>query len=152
MKNKGFTLVELIVVIAIMGVLLIVAFPSVTKLQQTNKYKKIASFGQSMVASCKLYVDQNQEDLWGSSTATGTKTVQMSTLISANLLKAYTDTKDKCTAGSVAVTRTGSKDKFDYTYSYTVNCTVSSETATCKGDESTSTCTVGSTEVYNSTG
>lgn len=35
MKNKGFTLVELLAVIVIMGVLLLVAVPSIKKLQDT---------------------------------------------------------------------------------------------------------------------
>lgn len=39
-NSRGFTLVELIVVIAIMGVILILALPQVSKIQSANKTKK----------------------------------------------------------------------------------------------------------------
>ena len=152
MKNKGFTLVEVIIVIAILGVLIMIVFPSVSRLQQNNKYKKFTSFGESIVASGKLYVDQYQEDLWGSSTAVGTKTVDINTLINANLLKSYTDKKDKCNSGSLSITRSGTKNKFNYTYTYTVNCTLSKKEVVCTGDANTSQCTSEGKIVYNDNG
>ena len=80
MKNRGFTMVELIVTIAIMGIILMVTFPSVDKLQRTNKYKKMVSYGESMLASSKLYVEQYAEDMWGSMNAVGEREVSMATL------------------------------------------------------------------------
>lgn len=150
MRKKGFTLVELIITISIMGVLLLVAFPSVTRLTRNNKYKKVASYGQSMVAASKLYVDQYAEDLWGNMTTTGARNVSMQTLIDEDLLKKYVDKKDSCSAGSVQISRTGSRNNFDYTYTFSLTCTVSKKNVSCSGDSNTSRCIEEGREVYNS--
>lgn len=138
MKNKGFTLVELIVVIAVMGILLAVVFPSVTRLQQNNQYKKFVSYGQSMVAAAKLYVDQYQEDLWGAS-KTENRTINQNDLTNANLLKPFQDKKSSCT-GSVTVSRNNKK----FTYTYQLNC----GNIKCTGDSKYSTCTKDGSTVY----
>jgi len=150
MREYGFTLVELIITIAIMGIILLVAFPSVTRLQQNNKYEKIVSYGQSMVSAGKLYVDQYQEDLWGSMTATGTKNISMTTLQSANLMKEIHDKKTICSSGNLRISRTGSKNNFNYTYQYTLSCTISGQMVSCEGDQNTSRCTQNGKVVYNS--
>jgi len=150
MKNKGFTLVELIITIGIMAIVLMVAFPSVSKLQRTNKYKKMISYGEAMASSAKLYVDQYQEDLWGSMTTTGSRQISISTLKSSDLLKDYADKKDRCTSGYVDVVRSGSRNDFRYTYSYSLTCTISKKTVVCTGDSSTSRCVEEGREVYNS--
>lgn len=150
MKDKGFTLVELIITIVIMAVILVVAFPSIGRLQQNNKYKKYVSYGESMVSSGKLYVDQYHEDIWGSTTAAGTKTITMETLKDSVLLKDYVDKKDSCANGSIRVTRTGTPNNFTYTYEYSLSCVSKGETVSCKGDERTSTCTKNGRQVYNS--
>lgn len=152
MKKNGFTLVELIITIVIMGVILAVAFPSIGRLQQNNKYKKYVSYGESMVASAKLYVDQYHEDIWGSTTAVGTKKITMEALKNSTLMKEYTDAKDTCTNGEVSVTRTGSKNNFIYTYTYSLVCFNKGKNVTCNGDEKTSICTLDGREVYNSAG
>lgn len=150
MEKKGFTLVELIITISIMGVLLLVAFPSVTRLTRNNKYKKVASYGQSMIAASKLYVDQYAEDLWGSLTATGTRSLSMQTLVGEDLLKKYVDKKDNCSVGSVQINRTGSRNNFNYTYTFSLTCTVSKKVVVCSGDSNTSRCIEDGREVYNS--
>lgn len=150
MKKGGFTLVELIITIAIMGIIMMIAFPSVTSLSRTNKYKKAVSYGESMITGAKLYVDQYQEDLWGSMTATGSKTITMAMLKGNDLLKNYTDKKDSCNAGNVKVTRSGSRNSFSYTYEYSLTCTLNNKSVSCTGDSNTSKCIEGGREVYNS--
>lgn len=152
MKKNGFTLVELIITILIMGIIMIVAFPSVTKLGQTNKYKKAVSYGESMVESAKLYVEQHQEDMWEGLENTGEKEVGIEDLRNTDLLKGYTDKKDTCDTGEVKIKRTGSKNNFSYSYEYTLICTLNSKQVKCTGDSRTSTCTEGAKTVYNSNG
>ncbi len=150
MKKCGFTLVELIITIAIMGIIMMIAFPSVTRLSQTNKYKKAVSYGESMVAAAKLYVDQYSEDLWGNMNATGARDISMAMLKNKDLFKNYTDKKDVCNTGSVRVVRSGTKNNFSYTYEYSLTCTLTKKNVTCTGDSNTSRCVEGGRTVYNS--
>ncbi len=66
MKNKGFTMIELVVAVAIMGIIMIIAIPSVNYIQQQNKNKKYEAYKKSLTSSSKLYVDGFSEDLFGS--------------------------------------------------------------------------------------
>ncbi len=152
MKENGFTLVELIITILIMGIIMMVAFPSVTKLGQTNKYKKAVSYGESMVASAKLYIEKYQEELWNGLDQSGEKRITLAELKNVDLLKEYTDKKDSCNVGEVTVTRTGTKNNFSYLYKYTLTCTVSNKQVICTGDSNTSECKEGPNTVYNSNG
>ncbi len=65
MKSKGFTMIELIVAIAIMGVLMIIAVPSITFIQSNNKDAKYVTYEKSIRASSQLYVDNYNQDLFG---------------------------------------------------------------------------------------
>ena len=64
-KSKGFTLIELIVAIAIMGIILLLAFPMMRGIQSSNQDKKFTAYKDSMESSAKLYTDSYQEDMFG---------------------------------------------------------------------------------------
>ncbi len=65
MKDKGFTMIELVVAVAIMGVLMIIAIPSINYIQNNNKNAKYISYEKSVTASSKLFTDEYAEDLFG---------------------------------------------------------------------------------------
>ena len=93
--NSGFTLVELIVVIAIMGVILILALPQISKLQSANKDKKYDAYYSSIESGAKLYMDSQAKDLFGSNSS-GCVTVDYSDLKKQNLVKDFGSSDVTC--------------------------------------------------------
>jgi len=64
MNNKGYTLIELLVAIIIIGIILSMSFPAIRKLQEDNTYQKYQTYGDALIAAAKLYVDAYEEDLF----------------------------------------------------------------------------------------
>ena len=66
MKNKkGFTLVELIVAISILGIIMLLAIPQLLWLQDNNKDAKYSKYAESVLTSGKLYTDSYGKDMFG---------------------------------------------------------------------------------------
>ena len=63
-KSKGFTMVELLAAVAIMGLLTVMAFPTMRAIQGRNEKKKYEEYGKSMVSAAKLYTDSYADDLF----------------------------------------------------------------------------------------
>ena len=95
MNKKGFTLVELIVVIAIMGVILILALPQVGRIRANNRDAKFDAYAQAIERGAKLYVDNYSRDLFGYSDS-GCVEVKYSWLKNKNLVKDFSDKDIDC--------------------------------------------------------
>lgn len=64
MKNKGFTLVELLVVIVILGIVTGMSWPTIRRIQENNTISKYEKYGESLESAAKIYVDSYEEDLF----------------------------------------------------------------------------------------
>lgn len=64
MNNKGYTLVELMIAIVIIGIIMAMSFPSIRKLQERNMHEKYENYGEALIAAAKVYVDSYEEDLF----------------------------------------------------------------------------------------
>ena len=65
MKNKGFTLIELIAVIVIMGMLLLIVFPATTRLLRSNENKKYDNYYDAVQEQIELYARTRRDELGG---------------------------------------------------------------------------------------
>ncbi len=63
--NKGFTLVELLVIMVIMGIIIGLSFPEIRKLQKKNMEKEFTTYQDYLKMATKLYMDSYEEDLFG---------------------------------------------------------------------------------------
>ena len=64
-NNKGFTLVELLVAITILGIIMAIAIPQLSNIQNNNKTTKYKKYADTIIASGKLYTDAYTEDMFG---------------------------------------------------------------------------------------
>ncbi len=87
-NNKGFTLIEVLVAITIMGIITVMALPGVQQLQSKNRERKFEKYGESLVSSAKLYVDSNEEDIFGYAVS-GCADISFSDLEAKTLAKDY---------------------------------------------------------------
>lgn len=113
-NNKGFTLIEALLVIAIIGVLLLALIPSVMTIINKNKEKSCISTRDSIISAAKMYVAENKYDVINC----GNNTITISTL------KAYGKISDKTLDSrfptSITVNYNCTTKK--YTYTYNVDC------------------------------
>lgn len=64
MKNKGFTLVELILVVVIMGIISAIVIPSIMKGLSDSEKQGGESVEKLLINNLKLYNDDNKFDIW----------------------------------------------------------------------------------------
>ena len=120
MNKRGFTLIELVVVIAIMGVILILALPQVSKIQQANKDKKYDAYHASVERGAKLYIDTYAKDLFGNNNS-GCVTVEYSKLKKQNLAKDFGSSEVTCSEDSETYVEVR-KVNSEYLYSTAMVC------------------------------
>ena len=121
MNNKGFTLVEVIVTIVILGITTMVALPVVSTLQgqlNNNKYKV---YQESLESSAKLYTDSYDYDMFGRKTQ-GCVKLKYSDLSDKKLLKDIElDKNISCSNDDTYVIVIKANDT--YTYQSSLKCT-----------------------------
>ena len=63
MNNKGFTLVELILVISVLAMLALLSTPSITRMIEQNKVNNYNSTIDSIINAASLYASNNRYEL-----------------------------------------------------------------------------------------
>jgi prepilin-type N-terminal cleavage/methylation domain-containing protein len=67
LKHKGFTLVELLVTIVILGIITGISIPIIRNIQAHNQMRKYTTYMDSLKTSAKLFMNSYEEDLFGHS-------------------------------------------------------------------------------------
>ena len=81
MKNKGFTLVELLGVLVVLAIMLIVTVPAITSSLKSADQKEYDSFVNNIIDSAELYVETNREKFPELSSIGGVSAVPIRDLI-----------------------------------------------------------------------
>lgn len=85
MNKKGFTLIEVIMVIAIIAILSLILIPNVTVLIDKNKKKSCEKMIDNIESAAKMYVNQNKYELGFDCSGT-VKGIKLKTLVDAGYL------------------------------------------------------------------
>lgn len=125
MNKKGFTLIETIMVIAILALLMLILVPNVITLINKNNIKSCHNLEDSIKNAAKIYVTNNKYQL-GFSCDT-TKEITIQTLVNSGDLKLsnnkLVNPKDNGTISlNETVKVTYNCTTKDFTYDFTLNC------------------------------
>ena len=112
--KKGFTLVELLVVIVILGVITGISIPLLRNIQERNAERKYTIYADAVTKSAKLYVDAYAEDLFGRKLS-GCVYVTYDQLEEKNLLKDISEEDVSCNSENTFVRIVKLNNKYTYT-------------------------------------
>ena len=101
MKNKGFTLIELIAVVVIMGLIMLIVFPATSRLIRSNDNKKFDTYYEAVQEELELYARTRRDELGGIKGAGCVDDKKLSELKNYDYIKGYTEDKE-VTCGSPA--------------------------------------------------
>ena len=99
MNRKGFTLIEVIGVLVIIGFILLVAIPHVSKVMVQNEESQYKKYMDIIDAGAKRYAEELKDELGGSNDI-GCTEISLSKLISEDMVTSYND-KDVSCSGTI---------------------------------------------------
>ena len=114
MKKRGFTLVELLVVIVILGIVAGLSIPLIRNLTVAFDKRKYESYADSVLYAAKLYNDSYSEDLFGHNEY-GCCYITYDDLEEKNLIKDIEVEGMSCNSDMTYVRVNKQKDKVSYT-------------------------------------
>jgi len=126
MNKKGFTLIETIMVIAILALLMLILVPNVISLINKNNIKSCQNLEASIKNAAKVYVANNKYQL-GFSCDT-TKEITIQTLVNSGDLKLSNNelvnpkNNETIQPSEKVVKVTYNCTTKDFTYDFTLNC------------------------------
>lgn len=122
MNNKGFTLVELLVTISLLGLVTSITIPRIIGINENSKKNKHETYGDSIVSGAKLYVDSYSSDMFGNNNY-GCKDISLEELKSKLLAKDIKIDDETCLNNETYVRVIKLNNKYQYQLS--LECTTS---------------------------
>ena len=125
MNKKGFTLIETIMVIAILALLMLILVPNVIVLINKNNIKSCHNLEDSIINSAKMYVARNKYELGFS--CNETKSLKIQDLVNSGDLK-ISDNKltNPVDNSSISLENTinikYNCNNKEFTYEFSLNC------------------------------
>ena len=118
MNDKGFTLTELIVTMALVTLISMISYPAITNLQRSSKQQIYESYEKVLVNGAKLYVDKYDRDLFvRNKKAEQCVSITYDDLIRENLIKEIKNKNETVDSNSTFV----NARKKDYNVTYEVS-------------------------------
>ena len=118
MNDKGFTLTELIVTMALVTLISMISYPAITNLQRSSKQQIYESYEKVLVNGAKLYVDKYDRDLFDrNNKKEQCVSITYSDLIRENLIKKIKNKNETVDSKSTFV----NARKKDYNVTYEVS-------------------------------
>lgn len=123
-NKKGFTLIELIMVIVIIAILSLVLVPNIFTFINKNNIKSCESLEKNIISAAKIYVTNNKYDL-GFDCSGQSKGISLQSLVdSGDLTEPITNPVTKEEIGlDKTVKVTYDCDSKTFTYTFDLNCT-----------------------------
>ncbi len=113
-NRKGFTLIELIVAIVIIGMIVVLSVPAIRMLRNNGETQKYTTYQEALENSAKLYVDAYDEDLFGNE-GTGCNFVTFGMLSDKGLFKDISVDGVSCATENTFVRVVKFNDNYSYT-------------------------------------
>lgn len=114
-NKKGFTLIETLMVIALIGMISLILVPNVINIINKNKVKSCENQKKNIISATKIYVNENKYDL--GFTCGSKKNIEVQDLIDAGKLSS--DMNDESLPNKlVEVTFNCETKQFQYVFEY----------------------------------
>ena len=112
-NKKGFTLVELLVAISILGLIMIIAIPQLSNVKDSNKTTQYKKYAETMLTSGKLYTDSYTEDMFGNNQS-GCLDISYKEMKDKDLLKDIKLNGDTCSSENTYIRVRKANDHYLY--------------------------------------
>lgn len=126
MNKKGFSLVEMLLVLVLIAIVSMIILPNISKMTSSSKEKEIEGYLKLLEENLNLYViDKKESIVWNNN---------QTEITYDELKKVNPDIKiDKCVVDKLLITRTEQETVSDITYKYNYSiCITCNEQQYCK--------------------